>query len=109
MRRIFNQNTKKPIHRRSFLKFSGAALFTALGTMLSYYFIGNEYEKPVVEKVEVSVPIMGALILPYLSWKYPISLYDVNGMWLYTNRGLGTTNIPLRINCAPEITELTLV
>lgn len=58
---------------------------------------------------QVRFPFMGALILPYLSWKYPIGLYDINGMWLYTNRGLGTTNIPLRINCAPEITELTLV
>jgi predicted MPP superfamily phosphohydrolase len=58
---------------------------------------------------QVRLPFLGALILPYLSWKYPIGLYDVNGMWLYTNRGLGTTNIPLRINCAPEITELRLV
>jgi len=58
---------------------------------------------------QVRFPFMGALILPYLSWKYPIGLYDINGMWLYTNRGLGTTNIPLRINCAPEITELTLI
>jgi predicted MPP superfamily phosphohydrolase len=30
-------------------------------------------------------------------------------LWLYTNRGLGTTNVPVRVNCAPEITELTLV
>ncbi len=58
---------------------------------------------------QVRLPFVGALILPYLSWKYPMGLYDVNGMWLYTNRGLGTTNIPLRVNCAPEITELTLV
>ena len=57
---------------------------------------------------QVRLPFMGALILPYLAWKYPIGLYDVNGMWLYTNRGLGTTNVPLRINCAPEVTELTL-
>jgi predicted MPP superfamily phosphohydrolase len=58
---------------------------------------------------QVRFPFVGALILPYLSWKYPLGLYNVNGMWLYTNRGLGTTNIPLRVNCAPEITELTLV
>jgi predicted MPP superfamily phosphohydrolase len=58
---------------------------------------------------QVRFPWIGAIILPYLSWKYPIGLYNVNGMWLYTNRGLGTTNIPLRVNCAPEITEITLV
>jgi len=58
---------------------------------------------------QVRLPFYGALILPYLSWKYPIGLYNVDGMWLYTNRGLGTTNVPVRVNCAPEITELTLV
>jgi len=58
---------------------------------------------------QVRLPFYGALILPYLSWKYPMGLYKVDGMWLYTNRGLGTTNVPVRVNCAPEITELTLV
>jgi predicted MPP superfamily phosphohydrolase len=58
---------------------------------------------------QIRFPFMGALVYPYLSWKYPIGLYNINGMWLYTNRGLGTTNIPLRVNCAPEVTELTLL
>ena len=58
---------------------------------------------------QVRLPFYGALILPYLSWKYPMGLYNIDGMWLYTNRGLGTTNIPVRFNCAPEITELTFV
>jgi len=58
---------------------------------------------------QVRLPFYGPIVLPYLSWKYPMGLYNINGMWLYTNRGLGTTNIPLRVNCAPEITELTLI
>jgi len=58
---------------------------------------------------QVRLPAVGPLILPYLSWKYPMGLYNIDGMWLYTNRGIGTTNVPLRVNCAPEITELTLV
>ena len=58
---------------------------------------------------QVRLPFYGALVLPYLSWKYPMGLYNLDGMWLYTNRGLGTTNVPVRINCAPEVTELTLV
>ena len=58
---------------------------------------------------QIRFPWMGALFYPYMSWKYPMGLYQVNNMWLYTNRGMGTTNIPLRVNCAPEITELTLV
>ncbi len=57
---------------------------------------------------QIRLPGAGALITPYLSWKYDMGLYDVNGMWLYTNRGIGVTNVPLRYNCAPEITEITL-
>jgi len=52
----------------------------------------------------------GALILPYLGRKYDYQLYmyKVNDMWLYSNPGIGVTNEPLRINCPPEITEITL-
>ena len=51
----------------------------------------------------------GALVLPYLGQKYDYQLYRVNDMWLYSNPGIGVTNEPLRINCPPEITEITLV
>jgi predicted MPP superfamily phosphohydrolase len=58
---------------------------------------------------QVRFPGVGALILPYLAWKYDYGLYRVNDMWLYTNRGLGVTNEPVRFNCPPEITEITLI
>ena len=51
----------------------------------------------------------GALVLPYLGRKYDYQLYKVRDMWLYSNPGIGVTNEPLRINCPPEITEITLV
>ena len=47
-------------------------------------------------------------ILPYLGRKYEKGLYRINDTWLYTNRGLGYTSLPVRINCPPEITEITL-
>jgi predicted MPP superfamily phosphohydrolase len=50
----------------------------------------------------------GAIVLPYLGRKYDQGLYKLDEMWLYTNRGLGATSIPLRYNCPPEITEITL-
>jgi len=58
---------------------------------------------------QVRFPGVGALILPYLAWKYDMGLYKVNDMWLYTNRGLGVTNEPVRFNCPPEISKITLV
>lgn len=48
-------------------------------------------------------------IRPYLGRKYVQGLHRVNQSWIYTSRGIGTTGVPLRRNCAPEITHLTLV
>jgi predicted MPP superfamily phosphohydrolase len=50
----------------------------------------------------------GPVLTPYLAWKYPQGLYRVDDLWLYTNRGIGVTNIPWRYNCPPEITMITL-
>lgn len=57
---------------------------------------------------QVRVPGHGALVLPYLGRKYDMGLYRVDGMWVYTNRGLGEISVPLRINCPPELTLFTL-
>jgi hypothetical protein len=57
---------------------------------------------------QVRFPGLGAPILPRLGKKYDQGLYQVNQMWLYTNRGLGLT-LPIRLNCPPEITEIILV
>jgi hypothetical protein len=40
--------------------------------------------------------------------KYRSGQYQIGKMIQYTNRGLGTGTLPLRINCRPEITVLTL-
>jgi predicted MPP superfamily phosphohydrolase len=57
---------------------------------------------------QVRLPGLGAIILPSHGRKYSCGLYQVNGMWVYTNRGLGVMPIPCRINCPPEVTEITL-
>ena len=57
---------------------------------------------------QVRLPGMGAPILPLLGRKYPMGLYRVGNLQLYTNRGLGVINPPVRWNCPPEITLLTL-
>lgn len=58
---------------------------------------------------QIRFPYVGAIVLPYLAWKYDMGLYKIKELWLYTNRGLGVTNEPIRYNCPPEITEITLV
>lgn len=58
---------------------------------------------------QVRRPYRGAFILPYLGRKYDMGLYRVHDMWLYTNRGIGCISEPIRYNCAPEISEFTLI
>lgn len=57
---------------------------------------------------QLVLPRVGTFIRGHYFRKYPIGRYDVNGMTLYTNRGVGTHTIRLRINCPPEITVITL-
>lgn len=57
---------------------------------------------------QVRLPGRGAPMLPWMGEKYDQGLYRVQDMWLYTNRGLGMAGIPIRFNCRPELTLLTL-
>ncbi|MGC3988867.1 MAG: metallophosphoesterase [Chthoniobacteraceae bacterium] len=57
---------------------------------------------------QVRVPGVGALHLPSWGQKYDLGYYQVKNLNLYTMRGVGTIGVPLRFNCPPEITELTL-
>lgn len=46
--------------------------------------------------------------LPGYGQKYPRGQYQVGDMILYTNRGVGSSGIPVRFNCRPEISVFTL-
>jgi predicted MPP superfamily phosphohydrolase len=49
-------------------------------------------------------------VLPPLGRRYPAGLQRVPGssLQIYTNRGIGVTAPPVRLNCRPEVTLLTL-
>lgn len=57
---------------------------------------------------QVRVPFVRPLYLPELARKYIWGSYEIGGLTLYTNPGLGTVGLPVRWNCPPEITLLTL-
>jgi predicted MPP superfamily phosphohydrolase len=57
---------------------------------------------------QIWLPIIGAPWLPPFAEKYPRGKYQVGGLTLYTNIGLGTIRVPIRLNCVPEITLFTL-
>lgn len=57
---------------------------------------------------QVRLPLLTRLILPPYAQRYPGGLYEVEGMALYTNRGIGFVDARLRFRCRPEVTVLTL-
>ncbi len=54
------------------------------------------------------VPFIGPLYLPDLARKYIRGLYKIGPLTLYTNPGIGTVEVPVRLNCPPEVTLLTI-
>jgi predicted MPP superfamily phosphohydrolase len=57
---------------------------------------------------QIVIPGFGPILRGPMFWKYPLGRYQVGDMVLYTNRGIGTHVLRLRINCPPEITVIVL-
>ncbi len=57
---------------------------------------------------QVRVPFFGALWLPDAVGPYELGYYKTPAGPLYVNAGIGTYRIPLRWNCPPEITVVTM-
>jgi predicted MPP superfamily phosphohydrolase len=57
---------------------------------------------------QIRLPFLSPPVLPALARKYPQGLRKVGRTALYTNIGLGTIIVPMRILAAPEVTLLTL-
>jgi predicted MPP superfamily phosphohydrolase len=57
---------------------------------------------------QVRLPFLGALIVPHGVGRYDLGYYKTSGGPLYVNAGIGTYRLPLRFNCRPEITVVTI-
>ncbi|MHA6252041.1 metallophosphoesterase [Oceanobacillus sp. CAU 1775] len=58
---------------------------------------------------QVRLPILGHLYTPIYAEKYVLGKYRIeNKLDLYVNAGIGTTRLPYRLFCRPEIHEYTL-
>jgi predicted MPP superfamily phosphohydrolase len=60
---------------------------------------------------QVRLPLLGSPILPWLGRRYPAGLQEVpeSALQVYTSRGIGVIEPPVRVNCRPEVAVLTLV
>lgn len=57
---------------------------------------------------QIRIPLLPPLFLPEMAQKYFRGTYRIGPLSLYTTAGLGTVSVPMRLNCPPEITLLTL-
>jgi predicted MPP superfamily phosphohydrolase len=57
---------------------------------------------------QVKLPLLGMPMLPQHGKRYPSGRYAVNGMTVYTNRGLGMTQPHVRFGARPELTIFIL-
>ncbi len=57
---------------------------------------------------QVRLPGIGAPVLPPYGRRYVAGLYPLGRSQLYVTRGIGVTAPPVRLNCPPELTLITL-
>jgi predicted MPP superfamily phosphohydrolase len=57
---------------------------------------------------QIRFPLIGAPCLPVMGRAYPRGLRRLGPLTLYTNVGIGTIWVPMRLNCPPEVTLITL-
>jgi predicted MPP superfamily phosphohydrolase len=58
---------------------------------------------------QACIPGFGPFLFPEMGRKYHTGLHRAPHCLVYTNRGLGTSHIPFRVLCPPEITLITIV
>lgn len=57
---------------------------------------------------QVRLPFWGALIVPRGVGKYDLGYYKTAGGPLHVSAGVGTYRLPIRLNCPPAITLITI-
>jgi uncharacterized protein len=57
---------------------------------------------------QIRLPAIGPVFLPIWGRRYPRGLYRIKDSQLFTSQGIGMVDLPIRVNCPPEVAEITL-
>ena len=84
--------------------------------LLHYPALADQLKGPVFDLIlaghshggQVRLPLIGAPFLPYGVGRYDLGYFESEGGPLYVNAGIGTYRFPVRFNCRPEITVVTM-
>lgn len=77
-------------------------LFEDLAARMSFVLAGHTHGG------QVRVPLLGAPWLPPGSGRFVAGAYEADGSWLYVSRGIGTSLLPVRFACRPELPVVRL-
>ena len=84
--------------------------------LLHYPKLADQLKGPVFDLIlaghshggQVRLPLIGAPFLPWGVGPYDLGYFESEGGPLYVNAGIGTYRFPVRFNCRPEITVVTM-
>jgi len=79
----------------------GSSLPLASGSGLALVLAGHTHGG------QVRLPWLGALEKNISGGPFIMGRYDIGGTMLYISRGLGTSYLPVRLDCPPEVVVLT--
>jgi predicted MPP superfamily phosphohydrolase len=93
---------KPPRARRRLLLLHYPELSDSLGTPFDLILAGHSHGG------QVRLPFYGAPFLPWGVGRYDLGYFESRFGPLYVNAGIGTYYIPVRFNCRPELTVVTM-
>jgi hypothetical protein len=91
-----------PLARRRLLLLHYPEMADTLGTPFDLILAGHSHGG------QVRLPFYGAPILPWGVGRYDLGYFDSKFGPLYVNPGIGTYRLPVRFNCRPELTVVTM-
>ena len=93
---------KPPLARRRLLLLHYPAMADTLGTRFNLILSGHSHGG------QVRLPFYGAPFLPWGVGRYDLGYFETKFGPIYVNPGIGTYRMPLRFNCRPELTLVTM-
>ncbi len=84
------------------LLFHSPAYFDQVADQVHFAFSGHTHGG------QVRIPFLPPLWLPYGSWPYVEGWYEHGAARMYVSRGVGTSVLPVRFACRPELAIITI-
>ena len=86
-----------PSHDLKLALFHSPAFFDSIVNKIQLSFAGHSHGG------QIRIPLVGSLWLPNGTGKYDQGWFEKGTSKMYVSRGIGTSILPIRVNCSPEL------